>query len=72
MVSDTVGIVGLSYLGLPLAIRFCKQGVDVYRIDKASEKIDPLINVLHIISRFLKWDRVERNTCYSIQGLDPN
>lgn len=30
------------------------------------------LRVLHIITRFLKWGGAERNTYYSIQGLDPN
>ena len=39
---DGVGIIGLGYVGLPLAIEFCKQGFDVYGVDKAKEKIDLL------------------------------
>ncbi len=36
------GIVGLGYVGLPLAVEFCKQGFDVYGVDKAKEKVDLL------------------------------
>jgi len=39
-----VGIVGLGYVGLPLAVEFCKQGFDVYGVDKSSEKIKLLQN----------------------------
>lgn len=37
-----VAIVGLGYVGLPLAVEFCKQGFDVYGVDKALEKIELL------------------------------
>jgi len=39
-----IGIVGLGYVGLPLAVEFCKQGFDVYGVDKSKEKIDLLRN----------------------------
>jgi len=39
-----VGIVGLGYVGLPLAVEFCNQGFDVYGVDKSSEKIELLQN----------------------------
>lgn len=42
--NNAVGIVGLGYVGLPLAIEFCSQGFDVYGVDKASEKIALLQN----------------------------
>jgi UDP-N-acetyl-D-glucosamine dehydrogenase len=42
--NNAVGIVGLGYVGLPLTIEFCKQGFDVYGVDKSSEKIDLLQN----------------------------
>jgi len=35
-----VGIVGLGYVGLPLAVEFCKHDFDVYGVDKSSEKIE--------------------------------
>ncbi|MFC2105529.1 nucleotide sugar dehydrogenase [Candidatus Bipolaricaulota bacterium] len=37
-----VGVVGLGYVGLPLAVAFCNQGLDVYGVDTSSEKIDLL------------------------------
>lgn len=40
--NSPVGIVGLGYVGLPLAVEFCKQGFDVYGVDKAHEKIELL------------------------------
>lgn len=39
-----IGIIGLGYVGLPLAVEFCKQGFDVYGVDKSSEKIGLLQN----------------------------
>jgi len=39
-----IGIIGLGYVGLPLAVEFCKQGFDVYGVDKSSEKIQLLQN----------------------------
>jgi len=41
---SSVGIVGLGYVGLPLAVEFCKQGFGVYGVDKSSEKIGLLQN----------------------------
>lgn len=43
--SDTgtkVGIVGLGYVGLPLAIEFCKAGFLVVGVDKNEEKVEKL------------------------------
>ncbi|MFC2078691.1 nucleotide sugar dehydrogenase [Candidatus Bipolaricaulota bacterium] len=37
-----IGIVGLGYVGLPLAVEFCRHGFDVYGVDRSSEKIDLL------------------------------
>jgi UDP-N-acetyl-D-glucosamine dehydrogenase len=42
--NNAVGIVGLGYVGLPLAVEFCKHDFDVYGVDKSSEKIDLLQN----------------------------
>ncbi|MCK5245636.1 nucleotide sugar dehydrogenase [Candidatus Bipolaricaulota bacterium] len=39
-----VGVVGLGYVGLPLVVEFCKQGFDVYGVDKAPDKIELLQN----------------------------
>ena len=44
MARKEVGIVGLGYVGLPLAVEFCKRGFDVYGVDKAPEKIELLRN----------------------------
>lgn len=38
----TVGVVGLGYVGLPLAVEFAKNGIDVWGIDVDSRKIDSL------------------------------
>ena len=37
-----IGVVGLGYVGLPLAVEFCKQGFEVYGVDKSKEKIELL------------------------------
>ena len=39
-----VGIVGLGYVGLPLAIRFLESGLDVVGFDVDSDKVDALEN----------------------------
>ncbi|HHV77981.1 MAG TPA: nucleotide sugar dehydrogenase [Syntrophothermus lipocalidus] len=45
MVKKTyVGVVGLGYVGLPLAVEFCMQGFVVYGVDKSPEKIKLLHN----------------------------
>ena len=38
----TVGIVGLGYVGLPLALAFCNRGFEVYGVDNSLEKIKSL------------------------------
>jgi UDP-N-acetyl-D-glucosamine dehydrogenase len=40
--SAIVGIIGLGYVGLPLAIHFCKAGFNVIGFDLDAEKIDKL------------------------------
>ncbi len=37
-----IGIIGLGYVGLPLAIEFCKAGFSVTGLDIDQEKIDLL------------------------------
>ena len=37
-----IGIIGLGYVGLPLAIEFCKTGFQVTGLDTDQEKIDLL------------------------------
>jgi len=34
-----IGVIGLGYVGLPLAIEFCRQGFEVYGIDKSGERV---------------------------------
>lgn len=34
-----VGVVGLGYVGLPLAVEFCKCGFEVYGVEKSEEKV---------------------------------
>jgi UDP-N-acetyl-D-glucosamine dehydrogenase len=41
--SATVGIIGLGYVGLPLAIHFCQAGFKVIGFDLDEEKIDMLV-----------------------------
>lgn len=38
----SVGIVGLGYVGLPLALEFCTRGFEVYGVDNSFEKIRSL------------------------------
>ena len=40
---DKVGVIGLGYVGLPLAIEFCKKGFSAIGIDKDPQKVE-LIN----------------------------
>jgi len=40
----SIGIVGLGYVGLPLAVEFCRKGFAVFGIDKDSDKIKLLQN----------------------------
>jgi len=42
MSNGTISIIGLGYVGLPLAIAFAEKGIEVVGIDKDSEKIDML------------------------------
>jgi len=37
---STIGIIGLGYVGLPLAIRFSEEGFKVVGIDIDKEKVD--------------------------------
>ena len=49
--SATIGIIGLGYVGLPLAIRF---------IEKSIEKLDynPKIDIERGIPRFIDWYKI--------------
>ena len=38
----TIGVVGLGYVGLPLAVAFAEEGVDVVGLDTDPRKIDAL------------------------------
>ena len=69
-----VVIIGLGYVGLPLAVEFCKQGFDVYGVDKSPEKIRLLQNGETYIGDVdeetvkdcLKTDRFHVSTDYSV------
>ncbi len=41
---ETVGIIGLGYVGLPLAVNFAEAGVHVIGFDKSREKVDKINN----------------------------
>jgi UDP-N-acetyl-D-glucosamine dehydrogenase len=47
--SVTIGIIGLGYVGLPLAVAFAKQGVNVIGFEKQKEKIDLVNNAKNYI-----------------------
>ncbi len=40
--SEVIGIVGLGYVGLPLAVNFAEAGVHVIGFDKSKEKVDKI------------------------------
>ena len=40
--TETVGIIGLGYVGLPLAVGFAQAGVKVIGFDKSQEKVDKI------------------------------
>ena len=40
--SEVIGIVGLGYVGLPLAVNFAEAGVKVIGFDKSKEKVDKI------------------------------
>ncbi|MEK6538529.1 MAG: NAD(P)-binding domain-containing protein, partial [Nitrospirota bacterium] len=42
--SAKIGIIGMGYVGLPLALEFCKAGFDVTGIDLDKKKIDSINN----------------------------
>ena len=37
-----IGVIGLGYVGLPLALNFCSKGYDVIGFDKDRIKIDKI------------------------------
>ena len=39
---ETIGIVGLGYVGLPLAVNFAEAGIKVIGFDKSQEKVDKI------------------------------
>jgi len=40
--TETIGIIGLGYVGLPLAVSFAQAGVKVIGFDKSQEKVDKI------------------------------
>lgn len=42
-VSSTVAIIGLGYVGLPLAVHFAERGHTVIGLDKDTRKIESII-----------------------------
>ncbi|MBL7969958.1 MAG: nucleotide sugar dehydrogenase [Prolixibacteraceae bacterium] len=40
--TETIGIIGLGYVGLPLAVSFAQAGVRVIGFDKSSDKVDKI------------------------------
>ena len=39
---EVVGVIGLGYVGLPLAVNFAEAGVRVLGFDKSAEKVDKI------------------------------
>ena len=70
----TVGVVGLGYVGLPLAVEFAKNGIDVWGIDVDSRKIDSLkLGVNYIqdlnneeVNQVLKSKKLQASTDFSV------
>ena len=42
-----IGIIGLGYVGLPLAVGFAEAGIHVIGFDKNKHKVDKLVRELH-------------------------
>lgn len=42
--TETIGVIGLGYVGLPLAVSFAQTGVKVIGFDKSSDKVDKINN----------------------------
>ena len=42
MINNSVGIIGLGYVGLPLAMEFCRAGFKVFGVDTSEERLDCL------------------------------
>ena len=40
----TIGVIGLGYVGLPLALEFAHQGIRTFGFDISKNKIDSLLN----------------------------
>ena len=40
--TETIGIIGLGYVGLPLAVGFAQAGVKVIGFDKSQEKVNKI------------------------------
>ena len=52
-VSSTVAIIGLGYVGLPLAVHFAERGHTVLGLDKDTRKIESIIQEKVIFQMFL-------------------
>jgi len=61
-----VGIVGLGYVGLPLALEFCNRGFEVYGVDNSLEKIRSLQEGKSYIGDV---DDVALKDCLETEGL---
>lgn len=40
--TETIGIIGLGYVGLPLAVSFAQAGVKVIGLDRSQDKVDQI------------------------------
>ena len=75
----SIGIIGLGYVGLPLALLFAKKGLNVTGIDLDQEKVDSLNNgrsyIHHVesneINNFVKRNLLKASSDFSdIQNVD--
>lgn len=60
-----VAVIGLGYVGLPLAVNFAKAGYQVIGIDLDQRKVDAIIAADRILAIFLpmNWRRMSRPLC---------
>ena len=67
MSTSTVGVIGLGYVGLPLAVAFAQEGCDVIAVDVDARKVEAIETgdsyIEDVSSEALKGDRMVRGAC---------